>query len=442
MSRPAADFLSETTGLDAEALGTRALDEAVRSRCGEFGIDEVSLVERLRRSPDEADAFLAELLVHETWLFRDRVPFEVLGALASRRVRPRTFPLRVLSFPCATGEEAWSIAATLLDAGLAPQDFRVLARDLEPGALAVAERGVYPRRAFRGSEGVRAARFFRSLGSTQAGDRIEAPAEARPSVGFARMNLLDVAKLAGDGPFDAIFCRNALVYMTPAARRRVVADLRSLLAADGLLVVGHSEVPTLLDLGFRPVGPPGAFAVTPGETGPDAPGGTRSGTGAAVPRSPERAPRAATAMATPDAGSTCTRPGAIRPEEIRRRDGAASRPSTATGTPPRDEPPAMRPALDEARRLADTGRLADAERLIRSHLEERPTSAEAHLLLGVLLVAARRTAEARVALERAIYLDPACEEALLHLAALAEGAGDRPAAARLRARAARLETRS
>ncbi|MFM8412285.1 MAG: tetratricopeptide repeat protein, partial [Alphaproteobacteria bacterium] len=92
--------------------------------------------------------------------------------------------------------------------------------------------------------------------------------------------------------------------------------------------------------------------------------------------------------------------------------------------------------------LADTGRVAEAERLVRGFLDRHPDEAQGHLLLGVLLVATRRHAEARAVLERAIYLDPGCEDALLHLAALAESAGDRPAADRLRARAARLESPS
>ncbi|MFM7144171.1 MAG: CheR family methyltransferase [Alphaproteobacteria bacterium] len=420
MKRPAAAFVAEATGLDAETLGAGALDAAVRAHGADRGRGEAELVERLRQDPVEASAFLARLLVHETWLFRDRVPFEMLGTFALLRARAGRLPLRVLSFPCATGEEPWSIAATLLDAGLAPRDFHVVACDLEPRALAAAERGVYPRRAFRGNESVRAARFFRAAPGHE-DEQVAAPAEARPSVEFRRANLFEAQALAGDGPFDAIFCRNALVYMTPEARRQVIGDLRGLLAPDGILVAGHSEVPTFLALGFHPFGPPGAFAVAPAEVSK----ATR-----VAPRpfpaplpTPPAAAAAAARTSRHDASRNAAPTPSARAEPVpSRRDAAAS--------------------LDEARALADTGRVTEAERLVRGFLDRHPDEAQGHLLLGVLLVATRRHAEARAVLERAIYLDPGCEDALLHLAALAESAGDRPAADRLRARAARLESPS
>jgi len=447
VKRAAADFLAEAAGLDAGVLGAGALDAAVRARCAALAVDEASLVDRLRRDPAEAESFLAGLLVHETWLFRDRVPFELLGSIAARAARSGTLPLRILSFPCATGEEAWSIAATLLDAGLAPADFRVLACDLEPGALRTARRGVYPQRAFRGTGDLRAARLFPP--TREADGCVAAPPDARPSVEFRRANLLDVAELRGEGPFDAVFCRNALVYMTPAARARVVEGLRRILAPGGVLVVGHSEVPTLLARGFAAVGPPGAFAVAPtpvtGEVAALLPDGARSPRperesarpdgSAARGRDPRlHSPAPASSAPEPGPGSpVAASTGVVHAAGSVRPQGAASA-GVATIAGPE--------TLEEARRLADAGHLLPAERLLREVLRHRPDSAEAHLLLGVLLVAGRSEAEARLALERALYLDPGCEEALLHLAALAERGGDAIHAARLRARAGRAEDRS
>jgi len=462
VSRPAAEFVAEVAGLDASTLGAGALDAAVVERCAALGVDEDGLVARLRSDPAEADGFLARLLVHETWLFRDRAPYELLGKLATRSARERHLPLRVLSFPCATGEEPWSIAATLLDGGISPGDFRVLACDLDPGALAVARRGVYPLRAFRGNQDLPAARRFRRRPDEDGGEFVEAPSEARESVEFRCLNLLDASVLAGDGPFDAIFCRNALVYMGRDARRQVVAALRSLLAPGGMLVVGHSEVPTLLALGFRPFGPPGAFAATADERAEPfretaratAGGAARAGTGAqqATARQPLPPIRATREPSAAPVRSSATRPeaaearageaadgGRVASGEVARGGGAEATGSVAID---RGVAPETRPSLAEARRLADTGRLDEASRLVRAHLEHEPTSAEAHLLQGVLLVAERREDEARAALERAVYLDPSCEEALVHLAAIAERAGDRPGAARFRARAARIEARS
>lgn len=444
MSRPAEAFVAEAAGLEASTLGAGTLDAAVAERCAALDTDETGLVERLRRDPAEAEAFLSHLLVHETWLFRDRLPFELLESLAARRARARSLPLRVLCFPCATGEEAWSIAATLLHAGLAPGDFGVLACDIEPRALAVARRGLYPRRAFRGNEEVGPARRFRPRTGDDGEDLVEAPPEARTSVEFRRMNLLDAGELATSGPFDAVFCRNALVYMGRPARRRVVAALRTLLAPGGLLVVGHSEVPTLLALGFEPVGPPGAFAVTPADGRATAgdPGAAARTAATPARKPPRREPPRVPVAAPAAAGATGVprRPtGGPATAQATRPAAAASRPADRGDRDPAADGTAL---LGEARRLADAGRIDEAGRLVRDVLERTPTSAEAHLLHGVLLVAERREGEARLALERAVYLDPSCEEALVHLAAIADRAGDRPAAERLRARAARIEARS
>ena len=101
-----------------------------------FGIavDEVDLAAlgraRDRAKTADASELAHELLVHETWFFRDPGVFEALAAVARTRAALEAAPMRVLIAPCATGEEAYSIAIALLEAGLTAGSFVVIAADV------------------------------------------------------------------------------------------------------------------------------------------------------------------------------------------------------------------------------------------------------------------------------------------------------------------------
>ena len=87
--------------------------------------------QRLQQSPDELQALIEALVVPETWFFRHRDAFTALAEMAQdeRRARRGTVreaqPLRLLSLPCSTGEEPYSMAMTLFDAGFGADEFTV-----------------------------------------------------------------------------------------------------------------------------------------------------------------------------------------------------------------------------------------------------------------------------------------------------------------------------
>ncbi|MGH7785737.1 MAG: CheR family methyltransferase, partial [Candidatus Binatia bacterium] len=127
------DLLRRRIGLDPAALGSAAIAHAVRGRARARGLaGPAAYLAALAEDAAEWDALLESVVVPETWFFRDREPFALLSrwARAAGAARSPADPLRVLSLPCATGEEAWSIAITLAAAGIAPAAFRVEALDL------------------------------------------------------------------------------------------------------------------------------------------------------------------------------------------------------------------------------------------------------------------------------------------------------------------------
>ena len=115
-------LLHDAAGLDAQAMTENWLGSIIDHRLRQRGMDCAKWLASLKADKAEQIALVERALVHETWFFRDVAPFDHLIELARDRWLRRTAgnPLRILSAPCASGEEAWSIAATLLAAGVAP----------------------------------------------------------------------------------------------------------------------------------------------------------------------------------------------------------------------------------------------------------------------------------------------------------------------------------
>ena len=142
------ELLGRRIGLLASTIGTRGLELAVDARMRDLSLsDRLAYLGRVLSQPAELDALIEELVVPETWFFRDEEPFRYLVRWA-QTVWPelgRPAPIRVLSIPCSTGEEPYSVAMALIDAGFPPGRFQVDAFDLSERALQAARRGVYRR---------------------------------------------------------------------------------------------------------------------------------------------------------------------------------------------------------------------------------------------------------------------------------------------------------
>ena len=153
---------------------------------------------------------------------------------------PGRTPLRILCVPCAAGEEPYSVVMTLLETGLAAHQFRIDAADVSGAALSRAEAATYSANAFRAEDCSFRDRWFHVQGAAARLDDT-----VRQHVHFFQANLLDESFAADSEPYDVVFCRNLLIYLTAEARSRVERVIDRLLAPDGLLVVGAAEPPIL-----------------------------------------------------------------------------------------------------------------------------------------------------------------------------------------------------
>jgi len=196
----------------------------------------------------EWEAFVNGFTINHTAFFREQHHFGILA----RHVRNRGAAVSVWCCACSTGEEAYSIAMTLADIqpahGLAPE---ILATDIDTQALATARRGVYPmdKAATVSPEHLRR-HFHRGAGS-QAGMVRVKPA-LRDRLRFEALNLLSPSW--PQGPFDAIFCRNTMIYFDKQTQSRLLERFAGVLKKDGLLFAGHSENFTYLTNAFRLMG--------------------------------------------------------------------------------------------------------------------------------------------------------------------------------------------
>ncbi|WP_332814000.1 CheR family methyltransferase [Ramlibacter sp.] len=212
-----------------------------------------SFAEYLQRVQDdpagEREDFVNALTTNLTAFFREPHHFELLRERAARHRERSREPMRVWCSACSTGEEAWSIAMTLREAGCPAE---VLATDIDTDALDTGVAGVYPheRAAHLPPDRLRA-HFLRGVGPNAG--RVNVRPELRPMVSFAQLNLLAPAWPAL-GSFDAIFCRNVVIYFDREAQRRLLGRFAALLRPGALLAVGHAESFPAGHPGFRACG--------------------------------------------------------------------------------------------------------------------------------------------------------------------------------------------
>lgn len=196
---------------------------------------------------------ISVLTTNVSAFFREKHHFDTLSDMAPGLLdRARSGEkVRIWSAGCSSGQEPFSIAMTLLEADsrAGTHDLRILATDIDPTILDVARKGTFDERQMAGVSSLLRARYF----NTAAGGAFGVSQALRKLISFRELNLLGQWPMKGR--FDAIFCRNVVIYFDEATQAALWSRFRDALVDDGLLFVGHSErVPNPSLLGFRPSG--------------------------------------------------------------------------------------------------------------------------------------------------------------------------------------------
>jgi len=412
----AEDLLRRWIGLDASTIGSAAIERAVRSRMADLGVGSAdALLDRVRTDAAERDRLVEEVIVAESWFFRDRQVFDfVRGFVCTLAAIPGRPPVRILSAPCASGEEPYSVAMDLLDAGLSPSLFSIDAVDVSHAALERAARAAYSANAFRNADTAFRDRWFRIESGAAVLDEA-----VRSRVRFAWANLLDESFLTDREPYDVIFCRNLLIYLTGDARQQMERTIDRLLRPDGLLVLGAAE-PPIMRGDWIPAGGHSVFTL-------------RRGVHAAPQRGPVR-PDA------PPAGRSRRSRGVPAATTTRAPEAPPAAPAAPTAAMPVDRR-SLEEVLHEAGTLANARRFADAIALCETWQKGLGPAPEVFFLMGMLHQSAGDADRAEGCFHKTLYLDPSHEEALLSLALLASQRGDQRMADTYRQSAARALAR-
>jgi len=414
-------LLKGAMGLDASSLGPSAVARAVQHRQQACGLVDVhAYYLRVTSDRTELQALVESVVVPETWFFRDREAFVALADIATGLLLADPMrKLRLLSLPCASGEEPYSMAIALLDAGVDPQRFRIDAVDISHVAIDAARRASYGLNSFRNADLEFRDRHFR------AHDGKWHPSDAvRDCVDFLHGNLFAPDFLPGQGQYDIIACRNVLIYFGADMQARAVAILLRLLGPDGALFVGPSETGLLPRQKLASAQWPMAFAFR--RQAPK-PLGKVTGKFPAMPVLPTTAPASVQVRRRAPAGGRAA--AAARGRSAGNAGGAT--PPIVPGKPS---------GLAMGHALADQGRLAEAAAACEKHLRDEGASGEAYCLLGLIREAAGDKVAAAMLFRKALYLDPLHAESLAHLALLLERQGDVHGAHLLRKRLRRLDS--
>jgi chemotaxis protein methyltransferase CheR len=213
----------------------------------------------LRTGADRETEFrdLASVLSNnETYFFRERAQVKALCGNILTELQGSSPRLRIWSAACSSGEEPYSLAMSLLETGrIAETNISIRATDISPRVLEMCERGFYRALSFRATEPAMVQKYFRV-----SGDGFVISDRVKRLVTFSSLNLMDERKVAANGPFDVIFCRNVLIYFDKATQKRVVESFARALRAGGYLFLGHAESLFALTNLYEPVVQPESIA--------------------------------------------------------------------------------------------------------------------------------------------------------------------------------------
>ncbi|MES1213022.1 MAG: CheR family methyltransferase [Singulisphaera sp.] len=409
------ELLRQRIGLDPDSLGPTVLSTVVFARQRAVAIKDISLyAARLQNSPAELEALVNDLVVAETWFFRGGELFNYLAAHIRETVAQRSFerPFRILSAPCSTGEEPYSMAIALIEAQVLREAWQIDGCDISQRHLDRATRGRYSAFSFRQMPPQLRDNYFHAQeGGWQIDESI------RTTVRFCCGNLIAPDFLSGEPPYHLIFCRNLLIYLHDSARRQVIESILARLAPGGLVAMGHAEPLSAIDERFCHVGPDGLFLFSRRSAAPASESSTAR---LYVPGKASNLPDTVAAVRR-------DKPAKVNPRLTKPQSTVTRSLAPVAVVAPADP-------LAAARRHADAGRLDDAWSDCQRQLAVAGPSADLFALLGVIQQARHELADAKKHFEKALYLDPAHSDALLQLMLLCQQQGAHEQAELLRKR--------
>lgn len=418
-------LLSKKIGIDAQIIGSHRIARALEMRRLACGLPDLQAYFKLLQTlPQEFEELVEQIVVPETYFFRDRKPFNFLKDYVRSKwlAKSNRTNFSLLSVPCSTGEEPYSMAITLLEAGLPAHRFSIDAIDISKQAISKAKTAIYGKNSFRGEDWIDRDRYFQL---TKTGYEVIAPVRNR--VNFRIGNLLNIFSNI-QGKYDIIFCRNLLIYLELTACAEVFQILDRLLVPNGLLFVGASETAKVPSARFTSIRQSFTFAYQKAQL-KESPAPLMK---PSVFTKLEKLP-----VKVIEQGYAAINSNYYRPVIS---DRSAIKPAAKTIESKTQEN--KNTSFEIAKQLADAGEIEAAINHCKQYLESNLGNVELYTLLGTLYQTKAENNQAEQYFRKALYLNPNHYEALLHLALLKEHRGDIAGANILQQRLKKLQQTS
>lgn len=235
------DLVHERTGVYFEADRFDTMLDKLRPRVQlhrfRSYLDYYYLLKYEEKGADEWRRVMDAFSVQETYFWRETSQIQALvEEVVPQWFAARSAPLRIWSAACASGEEPYSIAIALREAGFGHLPIEISASDASEAALARAGLGLYRERSFRALPPALREKYFTPVADQW---RIDPAIAAR--VSFRRANLVASAEISDLARAQVIFCRNVFIYFSPQATERIVNTFAAGMADGGHLFLGSSE---------------------------------------------------------------------------------------------------------------------------------------------------------------------------------------------------------
>lgn len=388
------EYFKNLIGLNPDTVGKHIWQRALKERMKLCEIEDEHLYfKKLISSPDETQEFIELIVVPETWFFRDKASLDYIKEFFIKELfkiaKGKT--LKILSLPCASGEEPYSIVMALLDLGISSNQFTIDAVDISKRLLAKAKIGLYGKNSFRGTDLFFRERYFEK---TEHGYLIKPTVKSHVRFFYGNIadpNFLNLFR----SQYDIVFCRNLLIYLHEEAQKQAFKVFDKLLVPNGILVLGPSETELARIRGYTGAAQYKSCAFQKRQKGKD-----------------EK-----TLARLKTAGRFV-----LKAKEEKENVSASE--------------------LEKATNLANNGSFEDATAICLDFMLEYGVHPQAYFLLGVIQHARGNEEKAEEFFLKTIYLQPSHHEALVYLALLSERRGDTHNAGLYRQRALKSKTLS
>ncbi len=406
-------------GLNFDESKFGFLAEVIQGRLQETRLTAGDYLNRLENSGSEAEltSLATKLTVPETYFFRNKDQFRALRehALPQRMaVRSDRRVLRILSAGCASGEEPYSLAITLLGMLDPSWTWTVRAFDINPTVLKKARRGRYTTWALRETTPDEVRRWFQQEDRDYVLDE-----RVRKAVTFQQCNLIaENYELWEQGAYDIVFCRNVLMYFSPEQASKVIAKIAHALQPGGYLFLGHAETLRGLSDEFHLRHTHEAFYYErkqPGETVP-------SITTGAFATFPSFAPPPVPA---PELSENWIQSIHRASERVQALSATAGEPAPAVPSPSQVSPSQRRaPDMAPVFAMIHGDRFSDALAFLAALPQDMGNDPDVLLVRAMLLAHSGKTADAEAVCDRLLLIDEMNASAHHVLALCRESAGD------------------